>query len=183
MELFSSFSLEFISGKTIQYIDHCHPNVLMYKLLTSTSDEYIICFVTDQIEICSQLKGDHQAAQRGHMYVMIKMRDLFGFIIYLEKIIYGMGFKLILKRNSIDRAWVRVNAGACAVSNVCNIEIRDITWCVPCIGPSIDNRIIVQKGLRKRNNIDFNFYERKTLYKNVSFSQLLIGYWRRKWFF
>ena len=42
--------------------------------------------------------------------MMIKMSDLFGFINDLEKIIYGLGFKLLLKRNNNDRALYRVNA-------------------------------------------------------------------------
>ena len=88
------------------------------------------------------------------MYMMIKMSDLFGFVNDLEKIIYGLGFKLILKRNNNDRALCRVNAGADAVGNGGNIDIRDISWCVPSIDPSNDNRIIVQKGLSKKNNVD-----------------------------
>ena len=40
MALFSSIKLETSGGRTIEYIDHCHPNLLMYKLLTSTGDEY-----------------------------------------------------------------------------------------------------------------------------------------------
>ena len=40
MALFSSVKLETSGGRTIEYIDHCHPNLLMYKLLTSTDDEY-----------------------------------------------------------------------------------------------------------------------------------------------
>ena len=40
MALFSSIKLETIDGRTFEYIDHCHPNLLMYKLLTSTDDEY-----------------------------------------------------------------------------------------------------------------------------------------------
>ena len=32
---------------------------------------------------------------------------------------------------------------------------------------TIDPRIIVQKGLSKKNNVDFSYYERKTFYKNV----------------
>ena len=36
MALFSSIKLETSGGRTIEYIDHCHPNLLMYKLLTST---------------------------------------------------------------------------------------------------------------------------------------------------
>ena len=95
------------------------------------------------------------------------MSDLFGFVYDLEKIIYGLGFKLILKRNKIDRALYRVNANPGAIANDGNIDIRDISWCVPSFDPSNDNRIIVQKGLIKKNNVDFSYYERKTFYKNV----------------
>ena len=80
MALFSSIKLETSGGRTIEYIDHCHPNLLMYKLLTSTVDEYESGFVRKQGNRDSQLKGDHIAAQRGHMYMMIKMSDLFGFV-------------------------------------------------------------------------------------------------------
>ena len=54
------------------------------------------------------------------------MSDLFGFVNDLEKIIYGLGYKLILRRNNNDRALFTVNAGADAVSNDANIDIRDI---------------------------------------------------------
>ena len=139
----------------------------MYKLLTSTDNEYESGFVRNQVDRDSQHNGDHIAAELGHMYMMIKMCDLFGFVNDLEKIIYGLGFKLKLKRNNNDRALFRVNAGADAVGNDGNIDIRDISWCVPSIDPSNDNRIIVQKGLSKKNNVDFSYYERKTFYKNV----------------
>ena len=86
---------------------------------------------------------------------MVKMSDLFGFLNDLEKIIHGLGFKLILKRNNNGRDLFRVGAGAGAVAIDGNIEIRDISWCVPSIDPSNDNGIIVQKGLNKRNKIDF----------------------------
>ena len=167
MALFSSVKLETSGGRTIEYVDHCHPNLLMYKLLTSADDEYESGFVRNQGNRDSQLKGDHIAAERGHMYMMIKMRDLFGFVNDLEKFIYCLGFKLILKRNNNDRVLFRVNADADAVGNVANIDIRGISWCVPGIDPSNDNRIIVQKGLSKKNNVLFSYYERKTFYRNV----------------
>ena len=167
MALFSSIRLETIGGRTIEYIDPCHPNLLMYELLTSTDDEYESGFVRNQGNRDSQLKGHHIAAQRGHLYMMIKMSDLFGFVIDLEKIIYGLGFELGLKRNNNDRALYRVNANPGAVANDGNIELRDISWCVPSIDPSNDNRIIKQKGLNKKNNVDFRYYERKTFCKNV----------------
>ena len=153
--LFSSIKLETSGGRTIEHIDHCHSNLLMYKLLTSTNDEYESGFVKNQGNRDSQLKGDYIAAQRGHMYLMIKMSIPFGFVNALEKIIYGLGFKLILKRNNNDRALFRGNAKPGAIANDGNIDIRDISWCVPSIDPSNDNRIIVQQGLNKKNDIDF----------------------------
>ena len=167
MALFSSVKLETSGGRTIEYIDNCHPNLLMYKLLTSTGDEYESGFVGNQGHRDGQLKGDHAAAKRGHMYMMVKMSDLFGFVNDLEKIICGLGFKLILKGNNNDRAIFRVEADPGRLANDGNIAIRDISWCIPSIDPSDDNRNIVQKGLNKKNNIDFSFYERKTFYKNV----------------
>ena len=154
MALFSLVKLETSGGRTIENIDQCHPNLLMYKLLTSTDDEYESGFVINQGNRDSQIKGDHIAAERGHMYMMIKMSDLLAFVNDLEKIIYALGFKLILKRNN-NRALYRVNANPGAVGNDTNIEIRDISWCVPSIDPSNDNRIIVQKGLSKKYNVDF----------------------------
>ena len=90
MALFSSFKLETSGGRTIEYIDQCHPNLLMYKLLTSTVDEYESGFVRNIGNRDSQLKNDHAAAQIGHMYMMVKMGDLFGFLNDLEKIIYDL---------------------------------------------------------------------------------------------
>ena len=148
MELFRSVKLETSGGRTSEYIDYCNPNLLLYKLLTSTSDEYEIGFVRNQGNRDSQLKGDHAFAQIGHMYMMVKMSDLFGFANDLEKIIYELEFKLKLERKNNDRALFIVNAGADAVANDSDIDIRDISWCVPSIDPSNDNanRIIVQKG-------------------------------------
>ena len=89
MALFSSVKLETSGGRTIEYIDHCHPNLLMYKLLTSTDDEFESGFVRNIDNRNSQLRGYHVAAERGHMYMMVQMRDLFGFVNDLE-IIYGL---------------------------------------------------------------------------------------------
>ena len=72
----------------------------------------------DQAIRDNQLKRDHEPAERGHM------SDLFGFIYNLEKIVYGIVFKLVLKQNNIDRALYRVNTGARAAGNDVNIEIK-----------------------------------------------------------
>ena len=102
MALISTVKLETSGGRTIEYIDHCHPNLLIYKLITSTDDEYESAFVRNQGKRDSQLKDDHIASERGHMYMMVKR-------------------------------WL----------------------------------VMIQKGLNKKNNIDFSYFERKSFYKNV----------------
>ena len=76
--------------------------------------------------------------------MMVRTSYLFGFVIESEKIIYGLGFNLILRNNN-DRAPFRVNRDPVAVANEGNIEIRDISWCVPSIDASNDNTIIVER--------------------------------------
>ena len=55
----------------IEYVDHCHPNLLM--LLNSTGDEYESGYVRDQDDRDSLLKGDQLDTERGHLYMMIMM--------------------------------------------------------------------------------------------------------------
>ena len=62
MALFTSVELETSGGRTIEYIEHCHPNLLTYNLLTSTDNEYESDVVRNQGNRDSQLKGDHTAA-------------------------------------------------------------------------------------------------------------------------
>ena len=48
-------------------------------------------FFADQREKESQLIVDHQAAQKGYVYIMIKRKYLFGFLIDLEiKLIFKL---------------------------------------------------------------------------------------------
>ena len=54
MVLFSSFCLETVTGKTFKYIDNCLQILFLYKLLTSTSDEYESGFDSDRRERDSQ---------------------------------------------------------------------------------------------------------------------------------
>ena len=108
-------------------------------------------------------------------YMMIKTIDLFGFVNDLKNIIYGLRFKLMLIRNNNDRALFRVIAVAGTIANDSSIEFIDISWCVPSIDPTNENRIIVRKGLKKKNNVDFSFYDRKAFYKNATNFKFHLG--------
>ena len=69
MAIFISVQLETSGGRTIEYSDHCHPNLLMYKLLTRTGDEYESDFVRYQGNRDSQLKCDQERCRtRSYVY-------------------------------------------------------------------------------------------------------------------
>ena len=53
--------------------------------------------------ILLEVRADLPAAL-GHMCMMIKMSNLFALVNDREKIIIGLGFNLILKRNNNDKA-------------------------------------------------------------------------------
>ena len=82
MTLFSSTKLETGSRRTIEIIDRCQSNLLVYKILTSTGDENESDCVREESN--SKLKGDHIYAARDHMYLTIKMSEQFDFINHLE---------------------------------------------------------------------------------------------------
>ena len=108
MALFDSVKLETSGGRTIEYTDHCHPNLMMYMLLTSTDVGYENGFIRNQGNRNSKFKGDHAAAERGHMYMMVKKSDLFDFLNELEKIVYGLGFKLIFKKRKMTELYLEL---------------------------------------------------------------------------
>ena len=66
MVLFGSVKLETSGGRIIEYIYHCHPDLLMYKLRTITDHECESGFARNQRNRYSQLRRDHFAAERGH---------------------------------------------------------------------------------------------------------------------
>ena len=93
-------------------------------------------------------------------YMMIETKCLFGFANDLEKFRYGIGFKLKLRRNNNDKALFRVNAGAGAVAKYFKIKLQLELGIYLVLILVNNDRIIVNKGLDKKNNIDFICYER-----------------------
>ena len=63
MALFSSIQLEISGGRTIEYMDHFHPNLLMYKLLFCTDDKYQSDFVIENCDMI-YLKQNFFSADR-----------------------------------------------------------------------------------------------------------------------
>ena len=91
----------------------------MHKFLSSIVNNYESFFCLKSNNKDSVLIKDLVDAERGHRYMMIKMRDLFWFKNDFEKFIYGLGFKLILILNTL-------------INQYENITKWNVCFCLSC---------------------------------------------------
>ena len=97
--LFSEAKLTTSSGKHLEKVDNLHPICLLYKLLTSSQQTSQLMYgIEESTTIRTQELTNHKT-EKGTFFVRIKLKDLFGFADQ-EKITYGLGYTLTLKRNS-----------------------------------------------------------------------------------
>ena len=161
--LFSNYRLTTSSGKHLENIDHAHIVSLMYKLLSSSkgSDDLSIGFDRD--------RGRRQRAltdnktQKGKFHVRIYLKDVFGFAEYQEKGTYGLGYKLILTRNTDNAVLNKANA-----INNGKIRINAIEWYVPHYTPSIQQQSILSKQILNKTPTQIQYPERSVFMKEVN---------------
>ena len=117
--LFSGAKLTTSKGKHLEKVDNLHPICLMYKLLTSSQQtSQLIYGFEESTEERSEDKNNN-TTEKGTFFVRIKLNDLFGFADQ-EKITYGLGYTLTLKRNSSNGV-----AFCTAAVNAAKVVVKD----------------------------------------------------------
>ena len=124
--LFNNFKLTTSSGKHLEFFDVAHIISLMYKLITSNGgrDDLSICFHRDWGRRQRELTNNKNVKRKYHVRIFIK--HIFGLAEDMEKATYGLGYKLILPRNSDNAVLNRNNATA-----IGKIKINSLDWYVP----------------------------------------------------
>ena len=93
----------------------------------------IVMFQEGQFE----LTNNKEDGEKGTFYSRIRLIDIFGFADH-DKITYGLGYNLTLKRNSNNDVIHRANDVANA-----KIIIKDIAWYVEKYTPNLDNQQLI----------------------------------------
>ena len=160
--LFSEASIKTSSGKHLEKIDNLHTVSLMYKLLTThkNTSELMYGFEIDDEKRKEELLDNKTVAEKGTFFVRIKLTDIFGFADQ-EKITYGLGYQLILKRNTNDDAIFRAGGDAA------KIVIKNIDWNIAHYTPSIQNQTLVKEQILNKEPTELKFLERTVFRKNV----------------
>ena len=90
------------------------------------------------------------------------MRDLFGFADQ-EKITYGLGYTLTLKRNS-SKDVIKRGAGVDAAK----VDVKDISWYIPQYVPNLENQQIVFNQILNKDPTELYYTERTVFRKDVN---------------
>ena len=160
--LFSEVKLTTSSGKHLEKVDNLHPISLMYKLLTSNQQTSQLMYGFEESQATRRQELTNNKTEKGTFFVTIKLTDIFGFADQ-EKITYGLGYTLTLKRNNNNDPIIRDNAITAA-----KINIKDISWYIPHYVPSLENQQLVMNQIFDKDPTELYYMERIVFRKVVN---------------
>ena len=162
ISLFSEAKLTTSSGKHLEKVDNLHLISLMYKLLTSTKSTSQFMYGFEESLSVRRQELTNNKNEKGTFFVRIKLKDLFGFADQ-EKITYGLGYTLTLKRNNNNDAILR-SVGVDAAK----VVIKDIGWYIPHFTPSLENQQLVMDQILNKDPTELSYTERIIFRKDVN---------------
>ena len=162
ISLFSEAKLTTSSGKHLEKVDNLHLISLMYKLLTSTKSTSQLMYGFEEDTTIRRQELTNNKNEKGTFFVRIKLNDLFGFADQ-EKITYGLGYTLTLKRNTNNDAILR-SVGVDAAK----VVIKDIGWYIPHYVPSLENQQLVMDQILNKDPTELSYTERIIFRKDVN---------------
>ena len=160
--LFSEAKLTTSSGKHLEKLDNLHPISLMYKLLTSNQQTSQLMYGFEESQATRRQELTNNKTEKGTFFVRIKLTDIFGFADQ-EKITYGLGYSLTLKRNNNNDPIIRDNGVDAA-----KINIKDISWYIPHYIPSMENQQLVMDQILDKDPTELYYIERVVFRKDVN---------------
>ena len=160
--LFSEAKLVTSSGKHLEKVDNLHPICLMHKLLTSNQQTSQLMYGFEESQATRRQELTNNKTEKGTFFVRIKLKDLFGFADQ-EKITYGLGYSLTLKRNNNNDSIIRDNGVDAA-----KINIKDISWYIPHYTPSMENQQLVMDQILDKDPTEIFFTERTVFRKDLN---------------
>lgn len=160
--LFSEAKLTTSSGKHLEKVDNLHIISLMNKLLTSQQQTSELLYGFEESENIRRLELTNNKNEKGTFFLKIKLTDLFGFADQ-EKVTYGLGYTLTLKRNNNNDVIIRDNG----VQNA-KVVIKDIGWYIPHYTPSLGNQQLVLDQILNKDPTELYYTERTVYRKDVN---------------
>ena len=137
----------------------------MYKLLSDNEEDMMILYKKEEEDALDETKRNrllNDTPEKGTIFVRVYLKDVFGYVNHIDKVNYGLGYTLQLKRAGNGNSIYRDGAVAEA-----KLEIKDIIWYVRHQTPSYDNIALVSNHLLSGKNTDYSYISRTVSQKQV----------------
>ena len=134
----------------------------MYKLVTSNQQTSQLMYGFEESQATRRQELTNNKTEKGTFFVRINLTDIFGFADQ-EKITYGLGYSLTLKRNNNNDPIIRDNGVDAA-----KINIKDISWHIPHYVPSLENQQLVMDQILDRDPTELYYMECIVFRKDVN---------------
>ena len=160
--LFTNYKLTSSNGKHIEEISNAHIACLMSKLINISKDG-------DDLSIGLDRDGDRRRREltnnkniKCKYHVRIMLREIFGFAEHQQKATYGLGYKLILTRNSNSAVLNKGNA-----INDAKIKISSIEWLFQHYTRSVKQQTIIMNQIVNKEPTELHYVERSVFMQKV----------------
>ena len=161
--LFSNYRLTTSSGKHLESIDHAHIVCLMYNMLSSSRDSDDLSIGFDRCRDRRKRELNNNKTQKGKNHLGIYLKDVFGFAEHQQVGTFGMGYRLILTRNTVNAVLNKDNATIDA-----KIVINSIEWYVPHYVPSLEKYNKIQIQIKQKTPTNLHYPEGSVFMKEVN---------------
>ena len=128
-------------------------NQLWYKDTTNTA------VLADNVGF--KIRHDYiitNSRPRGSFSFRIPLKQIFGFCVDYDKVVYGLKHNLTLTRNSDNDAIYRgANAAAGGALTAGKVELTKITWFMPHVTPADQDRMELYKIIQRKEKIPVGY--------------------------
>ena len=158
--LFSTYSMTKSSRNHIEEFSHAHIICLLYILITIARDTDDLCIGFDLSRDRRQREVINNKNIKGKYHLTIMLKDNFGFAEHQEKGTYGLGYRLILRKNNDSAVLNKGNE-----INNAKIEINSFDWYVPHYTPSLEQQSILSNQIVMKILTELQYIE-KSVFMN-----------------
>ena len=165
--LFSVYKLVTASSKHLEEVNHAHFVSLIYKIVTSSkdSDDLSIGFDRNRGRRKNELTDNKNI--KGKYHTRIYLKDILGYAENQEKATYGLGYRLILTRNTDNAVLNKDNA----VANG-RVKINSIDWYVPHYSVNLEEYTKLMTQIKKNTPTLLHYIERSVFMKELNTQNL-----------
>ena len=161
--LFSVYKLVTASSKHLEEVTHAHFVSLIYKLVTSSkdSDDLSIGFDRNRGRRKNELSNNKDI--KGKYHTRIYRKDILRYAEHQEKATYGLGYRLILTRNTENAVLNKDNTVALG-----RVKINSPDWYVPHYTVNLEEYTKLMNQIKKNTPTLLHYVERSVFMKEVN---------------